>query len=284
MLKMFGSTLFSALCIKYTVSFRKFNSQLKKGNVGEVIKKLNKENKSLFGELLETRPQKRKREAKKGSAFPSSAEQQSGSVQNETSSEAWWYKQTLSASNVVRPKKDSDTYSDAKSDKSDTHWEQTLETLQNQHNGDSFVKFPDEASQCSTSLLSPEKSVCEVSSNSKEDVHVSHVTEGVGKPDKKPPVLHLPDVIVRNIPTFPLLNESKNTESLMPAESVWNILPNNKYISNRKDYLLYPSVSKILNATMPDSSRAALKRWRQKMILELGEEGFLNHYRGMVGL
>lgn len=279
---MFGSTLFSALCIRYTVSFRKSNSQLKKGNVGEVIKKLNKENKSLFGELLETRPQKRKREAKKGPTFPLTAEQQSGSVQNETSSEAWWYKQTLSASNVVRLKKNSNTYSDAKSDKSDTHWEQTLETLQNQQNDDSFVKFPDEASQCSSSVLSPEKSVYEVSSNSNEDVHASHVTDVLGKTDKKPLVLHLPDVIVRNIPTFPLLNESKNTESMKPAESVLNILPNTKYVSNRN--LLYPSVSKILNATMSDSSRAALKRWRQKMISELGEEGFLNHYKGMVEL
>jgi hypothetical protein len=281
---MFGSTLFSALCIRYTVSFRKSNSQLKKGNVGEVIKKLNKENKSLFGELLETRPQKRKRESKKGPAFPSSAEQQSGSVKKETSSEAWWYKQTLSASNVARLKKKSNTYSDAKSDKSDAHREQTLETLQKQHNGGSFVNFPDEASQCSTSLLSPEKRVYEVSSNINEDVHVSHVTDVLGKTDKKPPVLHLPDVSVRNIPTFPLLNESKNTESMMPAKSVWNILPSTEYVSNRKDYLLYPSVSKILNATMSDSSRAALKRWRQKMISELGEEGFLNHYRGMVEL
>lgn len=280
---MFGSTLFSPLCIRYTVSFRKSTSQLKKGNVGKVIKKLNKENKSLFGELLETRPQKRKREAKKVPAFPSSAEQQSCSVQNKTSSEAWWYKQTLSASNIVRLKKNSNTYSDAKSDKSDTHWEETLESVQEQHSGDSFVRLPGETSQCSTSLLSPENSVCEVSTDSIEDAHASHVTDVLGKTDKKP-MLHLPDVIVRNIPTFPLLNESKNKESTMPAECAWNILPHAKHVSNRKDYLLYPSVSKILNATMSDSSRVALKRWRQKMISELGEEGFLNHYRGMVGL
>jgi hypothetical protein len=281
---MFGSTLFSALCIRYTVSLRKSNSQLKKGNVGEVIKKLNKENKALFGELLETRPQKRKREAKKVPAFFSSAEQQSGSVQNETSSEAWWYKQTLSASDVVRLKKNSSTNSGAESGKCDTHWEHTSETFQKQHNGVSFVKFPNEASQFSSSLLSPEKNAYEISSNSNEDVDASHVKDVLGKTDKKPHVLELPDVIVRNIPTFPLLNDSKNTESIMPAESIRNILPNTKQVNNRKDYLLYPSVSKILNATMSDSSRAALKRWRQKMITELGEEGFLNHYRGMVGL
>lgn len=279
---MFGSTVFSALCVRCTVSFRRYNSQLKKTNVGEVIKKLNKENKSLFGELLETRPQKRKREAKKGLAFPSSAEQQPGTIQNETSSEAWWYKRTLSTSNVVHLKKNSNTYSDAKSDKLETHWEQTPETLQKQHDGDSIVKFPDETSQCSTSFLSPERSVYEASSNSNEDTYASHVTNVLGKTDKKPPVLQLPDVIVRNIPSFPLLNESKNTESMMSPESIRNILPNCKHVSNRKDYLLYPSVSKILNATMSDSSRAALRRWRLKMISELGEEGFLTHYRGLL--
>lgn len=279
---MFGSALFGALCVRCVVSLRKFNSQLKKENVGKVIKKLNKENKALFGELLETRPQKRKREAKKGPAFTISADQQSGSFQNEASSEAWWYKQTLSSSNVVRL--NSNTYTDAKSDKSDTHRKQTSDTLQKQHSECSFVKFPNEAGQCRTSVLGPEKSAYEVFSNNNEDIYASHVTDVLGKTDKKPPLLQLPDVIVRNIPTFPLLNESKCTESAMPAESISNTLPSTKQVANRKDYLLYPSVSKILNATMSDSSRAALKRWRQKMISELGEEGFLNHYRGMVGL
>jgi hypothetical protein len=280
---MFGSALFGALCIRCAVSLRKFNSQLKKGN-GEVIKKLNKENKSLFGDLLETRPQKRKREAKMGPAFTTSPEQQSGSFQNETSSEAWWYKQTLSASNVVHLKNNSNTHTDAKSDNSDTYRKQTSDTLQKQHSDYSFVKFPNEAGQCRTSVLGPEKSAYEVFSNNNEDIYTSHVTDVLGKTDKKPPLLQLPDVIVRNIPTFPLLNESKCTESIMPAESISNTLPNTKQVANRKDCLLYPSVSKILNATMSDSSRAALKRWRQKMISELGEEGFLNHYRGMIGL
>jgi hypothetical protein len=265
------------------VSLRKSNSQIKKGNVGEVIKKLNKENKSLFGELLETRPQKRKRETKKGPAFTTSAYQQSG-LQNETSSEAWWYRKKLSASNVVHVKKNSNTLADVKSDKSDAHWEQISDTLQKQPSDYSFVKFPNEAGQCSTSLLGPEKSIHEVLSNNNEDIYASHVTDVLGKTDKNSPLLQLPDVIVRNIPTFPLLNESKCTESKMTAKSISNTLPSTKQINNRKEYLLYPSVSKILNATMSDSSRAALKRWRQKMISELGEEGFLNHYRGMVGL
>nr|CAD7456158.1 unnamed protein product [Timema tahoe] len=49
--------------------------------------------------------------------------------------------------------------------------------------------------------------------------------------------------------------------------------------SDSKDYLRYPSVSKILNATMSESAQAALDRWRNKMIAQLGEEGFLEYHK-----
>jgi hypothetical protein len=280
---MFGSTLFTVRYVGYTVLLRKCNSQIKKKNIGEVIKKLNKENKSLFGGLLETRPQKRKREARRKPASVSSAEQQSGSVQNETSSEAWWYRQTLPASCVVQLKKrNSNSNSEVKTDKSDRCRGKKLKTSQKQLNGDSFVKCQNEVSHCSASLLSLKNSEYEAFPNSTGDTCTSHVTNVLEKRDKKLPVLELPDVIIRNIPTFPLLNENKHTEWMAPAESILSISLNNEEVKKRKDYLLYPSVSKVLNATMSDSSRAALKRWRQKMISELGEEGFLNHYRGML--
>jgi hypothetical protein len=283
MFEMFGSSLFSVMYTRYTILLRKANSQIKKGTVGQVIKKLNKENKALFGELLETRPQKRKREARKGPAIASSAEQQSDSVHNQTSSEARWYRQTLPASYVVQLKRNSNTNSEVKSNKSDRPGEQSLKTSQKQHHVNSFVKSQSEASHYHTSLLSLENSVNEVSLNSNGDLCTSHVTN-LETTDKKFPVLVLPDVIVRNIPTFPLMNESKNTEWMIPTESILNVPSSTEQVHNKKDYLLYPSVTKILNATMSDSSRAALKKWRQKMISELGEEGFLKYHRGMLEL
>jgi hypothetical protein len=279
--KMFGSSLFSVMYTRYTILLRKCNSPIKK-RTGEVIKKLNKENKLLFGELLETRPEKRKREARKGPAIASSAEQQSGLVQNQTSSEAWWYKQTLPASCVVRLRRNPNADSEVKSSKSDRPREEALKMPQKQQNVNSFVKSQSEVNHYRSSL-SFKNGENETSSDSIGDLYTSHVTN-VETTCKKVPVLQLPDVIVRNIPTFPLLNESKSMEWMVPTESILNVSSSTEQVNNKRDYLLYPSVSKILNATMSESSRAALKKWRQKMISELGEEGFINHYRGMLQL
>lgn len=38
-----------------------------------------------------------------------------------------------------------------------------------------------------------------------------------------------------------------------------------------------PSVTNVINETMPDLSKFYLERWKKKMISELGEEGFLKH-------
>jgi hypothetical protein len=263
------------------ILLRRANSQIKKGVVGEVIKKLNKENKTLFGELLETRRQKRKREAGKGLAVALSAEHPSNSLENQTISEAWWYKQTLPASHVVQLKTNSNTSSAVKSNKNDGPREQSLKTSQKQRNVNSHVKSQSEASH-HISLSRLENNENEAYSNRNGDLHTIHVTNV--ETTHKFPVLELPDVIVRNIPSFPLMNESKNTEWMVQNESIFSVSASTEQVYNKKDYLLYPSVSKILNATMSESSRAALKKWRQKMISELGEEGFLNHHRGMLGL
>ena len=279
--KMFGSALFSFLCVRCTVSLRKSYSQVKKRSVGEVIKKLNKENKSLFGELLETRSQKLKREVGKGPAFPRSTEPQSSPVKNEISSAAWWYRQTLPQSYVVRLKGDSNTNSEGEISKCVKHGEHRSKASQKHHISDTLVNGKIEASRDSMSLSSLDSSVYETCQNSNGDVCAIHLTNVLEKTNKKSSILELPDVIIRNLPNFPLLNEIKDMEQMTPAGSILNVSLSTKQFDTRKDCLPYPSVSKILNATMSDSSRAALKRWRQKMISELGEEGFLNHYRGM---
>lgn len=67
---------------------------------------------------------------------------------------------------------------------------------------------------------------------------------------------------LRAIPNFPL------------------ILQNNKIIStfenfvDNKPSMNLPSVSKVLQGTMPDSQRAALMQWKSVQITELGLEGF----------
>lgn len=279
--KMLGSTLFSFLYVRYTASLRKCNSQVKKRNVGKVIKKLNKENKSLFGELLETRSQKLKREVRKGPAFPRNTESQSSPVKNEASSAAWWYRQTLPPSYVIRLKENSNTSSEGEVSKCVKQTKHTSKASQKQHVSDSFVNGKIKASQYNISLSSLDSSAYDTCPNHIGGVSTIQLTNVLEKTNKKSSILELPDVIIRNIPNFPLLNESKDIEQITPAGSIVNMSLSTKQFDTRKDCLAYPSVSKILNATMSDSSRAALKRWRQKMISELGEEGFQDHYRGM---
>lgn len=43
----------------------------------------------------------------------------------------------------------------------------------------------------------------------------------------------------------------------------------------------YPSVTLILNKTMTDESKAALEKWKQERIAEMGEEEFNKYYEGM---
>ncbi|XP_060079790.1 mitochondrial genome maintenance exonuclease 1-like [Ylistrum balloti] len=45
-----------------------------------------------------------------------------------------------------------------------------------------------------------------------------------------------------------------------------------------------PSVTSIINLTMPDSARYFLNRWKQRMIQELGTEGFALHQEKTLGL
>lgn len=41
-----------------------------------------------------------------------------------------------------------------------------------------------------------------------------------------------------------------------------------------------PSVTRILNATMSEQSKAALEKWKNSMIEKLGEDGFNRYSRG----
>nr|CAD7441340.1 unnamed protein product [Timema bartmani] len=97
------------------------------------------------------------------------------------------------------------------------------------------------------------------------------------KTHAKCPIFILPDIFIRNIPSFPLTNTNKKpTKCLHTTNNIMNLS------SDSKDYLRYPSVSKILNATMSESAQAALDRWRNKMIAQLGEEGFLEYHKGLL--
>lgn len=82
-----------------------------------------------------------------------------------------------------------------------------------------------------------------------------------------------------NETNYPLDNVGK--QELYPSE-----IPVDKILSYGftdpaiKNYIKFPSVSKIIEETISDKTRQVLANWRQKMIADLGEDGFFNHSEG----
>lgn len=221
----------------------KFKSQNKE-KVGQTIKQLNKENKSLFGELLESKRQKR-RGAINSSYLANSFE-----------------------------KTDYDTKSNI--DLTEIEW--------------GLRKSPNNKIKCNYALHSS-KNVADsdlkfnTAPQSQDDIEDllpkclpnesvhSGLVKDSGLYSNRKPLLQLPDIIVRNIPTFPLFRGKGP-----------HLLKNQLFEGDELQFCdahILPSVTKILSSTMSEASRVALRRWKQKMIADLGEEGFMEFYKGM---
>lgn len=84
--------------------------------------------------------------------------------------------------------------------------------------------------------------------------------------------LLLPDAVINQLTSFPMIRKSKNKEKDAEAYDI---------VSMQKRHHL-PSVSKILNATMSEGARMALQKWRSNLIEQLGEEGFLRYNQGQM--
>lgn len=84
----------------------------------------------------------------------------------------------------------------------------------------------------------------------------------------------LPDIIIKNLPTFPIMGSKQEC----PTHST-EILS----ISGKDDLetITYPSVTKILMQSMSPESKLALEAWKERMIEKLGQEGFEMHQKGI---
>jgi hypothetical protein len=78
------------------------------------------------------------------------------------------------------------------------------------------------------------------------------------KPCKEPKST---DVPLQNILNFPMVSNKSSSEVADQPLGFWKI----------------PSVSKVLNVTMPEDARAALDRWQANLVAQLGEQGFQEH-------
>jgi len=85
----------------------------------------------------------------------------------------------------------------------------------------------------------------------------------------------LPDIVIKNLPSFPIMNNKQES----PAQST-EVLS----ISGSDDpaTIKFPSVTKILTQTMSPESKLALEEWKKRMIEQLGEHGFQMHQKGML--
>lgn len=79
--------------------------------------------------------------------------------------------------------------------------------------------------------------------------------------------------------SYPLDNPNKQ-ELPSNSGSLENVLNYGFTDPLVKDYMRFPSVSKIMEDTMSPTSRMVLSKWRKNMIADLGEEGFAKHCTG----
>ncbi|KAG8319108.1 mitochondrial DNA repair [Homalodisca vitripennis] len=79
--------------------------------------------------------------------------------------------------------------------------------------------------------------------------------------------------------SYPLQNPEK-LEMFNQDTQIENVLNYTFSDPLIKNYSKFPSVSKIMEETMPEKNRMILSKWRKNMIAELGEEGFNNYNAG----
>lgn len=84
---------------------------------------------------------------------------------------------------------------------------------------------------------------------------------------------------LRGLKTLAVNNAAKSSPAQPGYASEDKIL---QIKQHQNDYAKqYPSVTLILNKTMTEESRAALEKWKQERIAELGQEEFNRFYEGM---
>ncbi|XP_039301319.1 mitochondrial genome maintenance exonuclease 1 [Nilaparvata lugens] len=208
------------------------------------VVKYNKENKSLFGDLLETRAQRRKTLKKEHEAATRDEKTHLKEKCEETT-----IKSALKTSRKQKPKSKSPKNSVSDESPSTAAKANDVGQLLGIGSGDSCVKSTEKRSE----RLNP----VEVNAqNSKIDYDI------IGKIAEVPQVTSL----------FPLINVNK---SQLNYEDCVEPVINISYESLCKNVISsLPSVGKILSETMPAAAKAALERWKKNMIDQLGEEGF----------
>ncbi|XP_077290993.1 mitochondrial genome maintenance exonuclease 1-like [Arctopsyche grandis] len=87
------------------------------------------------------------------------------------------------------------------------------------------------------------------------------------------PNVGVPSIIIRNFKMFPMMSNQKVDLVDKKPEAV-NEDKIIRVTSSGTQFMNFPSVTRVLDQTMSEESRAALEKWKQEKIEELGLEGF----------
>lgn len=245
------------------------------------IKKLMKEYKSVFGELIETQAQKKKRLKLERKGVIS--EQDS----NENDTELFWVLQNSQKNlkKIVVPAKPQDHIVDSQVAKNVKDGSVPKETETVQRTGDNISNSSTVAKDINNDKSTREtpcvniakENIAKEDNNIHNGSHLSNIsdienanaTHNVNSDPER-----LPDIIIKNLPSFPIM--SKKPESLMQSSEVLSISGKNDLKTMK-----FPSVTKILTQTMPLESKLALEAWKERMIAKLGQDGFMMHQKGI---
>lgn len=238
------------------------------------IKILMTEVKSVFGDLLETNKEKKRRlKLEKKGKIPVQKK-------NKKDTEYSWVmkhspnnlKRIIVPAKILNEHEDSSWANSIKSPKncSTVTLDDKIPANQNAEN-----TFYSESSQ-STQTITPEttsQSKLVENSNSHDtslDSNATDVKNAVTKCSNISEKFF--DIVIKNIPSFSIVgNRQKISAELTEmSTSTKNDLKTTKF----------PSVTKVLTYTMSPESKQALEAWKERMIKQLGQEGFNKYQRG----
>uniref|UniRef100_A0A1B6FWQ4 Mitochondrial genome maintenance exonuclease 1 n=1 Tax=Cuerna arida TaxID=1464854 RepID=A0A1B6FWQ4_9HEMI len=241
---------------------------------GNIIKSLNAENKYIYGGLLETQKQRRKR-ISKIVGVPNSAKKLESEKLSEVLTD---FEDEIESKKSSRKRKKKSKSSEIQTDSNDSinplpqdvpPANVTLGVNNQSLKSDSQDISRKNIKSYNTSKISTHTPISPRKSTSKINPTAENSDEFVFKSS----------VPIDEI-NYPLQNPEKlemfNQDTLL--ENVLNYTFSDALIKN---YSKFPSVSKIMEETMSEKNRMILSKWRKTMIAELGEEGFNNYNAGL---
>lgn len=255
------------LTVPVTLGPRTAMKSLMRGKItkAEYMKRIQKDNKALFGALLETRKEKTAREKRERKQRAATLPEKTSAS---TDTEAYYALRSRNRQFIrhraldVRPS-----------------FTQRILVVDDQRRiieakeMEKKTRVPPAAVECEAKAQSrvPE---AEVKPASKYSL-VAPAAEV--KPASKYSPLP-PPILINQMLTFPYFDAGKVEEDMQSSEAnrIISISPNED-----KSKLHIPSVTRILNKTMSEVSRLNLELWKQRMITELGIDGFEKYSKGI---